>query len=582
MPESVLVIGCGPGGMFFCHALETKRRALAGNPEQLAALPNVTVMERAGSPGGVWRSARNHDNNNNNPDSELAEEKKESDGAATESNHGTQMYEALWTNGPKEGIEFFDYTYDEHFGRQLPVYMPRQPILEYMIARVVKNCPDFFDRYVQFLTAVQNVIWTDAEQKFTVTSHNTLTGQTATQKYDKCIWAAGDQGLPYMPQALLQKLDGFNGKIIHSTDTANFGDDVRGKRILIVGGSYSAEDLALVACKVGVEKAYIVTRCDDSAVTWTKQWPGDKVELLLKQTPMAVESGSTILMQKLKWVIDSQYENEEGAEPGRLENIDTIVLCTGYRRQFDMLAPELTEWKKGQHTNTFPVPEDWTMAENSLTPLLGDVPPPKEARYFGTFVAWSDLYRGVLIDNPNMMFLRTDHDDYPILVIDSNAWLLMQIVTGGRPLPSAEGMKKENIDQALFEMKHYPQARYFMDQGYCEKYTALQPESDPTWKLYEEAEAKSNRYDFQVLARTMQEGKHPANIGTYEALNEQGETLHDYGYLSYYHRCHTTTNTTFRDVKDASKFKSRFTGTESVPLKELWMDLDENTDKNLV
>jgi len=37
--------------------------------------------------------------------------------------------EALWTNGPKEAIEFFDYyLFDEHFDCPLPVYMPRQPV----------------------------------------------------------------------------------------------------------------------------------------------------------------------------------------------------------------------------------------------------------------------------------------------------------------------------------------------------------------------------------------------------------------------------------------------------------------------
>jgi hypothetical protein len=32
----------------------------------------------------------------------------------------TNMYEALWSNGPKEAIEFADYTYDQHFGHALP------------------------------------------------------------------------------------------------------------------------------------------------------------------------------------------------------------------------------------------------------------------------------------------------------------------------------------------------------------------------------------------------------------------------------------------------------------------------------
>ena len=83
-PPSVCVIGCGPGGMFFLHALATRREKLrrAGNTVALRALPNVDVYEKKSSPGGVWRSA-------------TAEDDVESeDGSA-------QMYEALWINANK-------------------------------------------------------------------------------------------------------------------------------------------------------------------------------------------------------------------------------------------------------------------------------------------------------------------------------------------------------------------------------------------------------------------------------------------------------------------------------------------------
>lgn len=76
-PPSVCVIGAGPGGMFFLHALATRRRKLEeelaananldGNERaaaavaeceaRLAALPVVDCFEKSSSPGGVWRSA---------------------------------------------------------------------------------------------------------------------------------------------------------------------------------------------------------------------------------------------------------------------------------------------------------------------------------------------------------------------------------------------------------------------------------------------------------------------------------------------------------------------------------------------
>lgn len=60
LPIKVAVIGGGPGGMFFCHALETYRRELVqkNEKEALEQLPQVMCFERASGPGGVWRSER--------------------------------------------------------------------------------------------------------------------------------------------------------------------------------------------------------------------------------------------------------------------------------------------------------------------------------------------------------------------------------------------------------------------------------------------------------------------------------------------------------------------------------------------
>ena len=36
------------------------------------------------------------------------------------------MYGGLWSNGPKEALEFADYTFEEHFGTPIPSYPPRE------------------------------------------------------------------------------------------------------------------------------------------------------------------------------------------------------------------------------------------------------------------------------------------------------------------------------------------------------------------------------------------------------------------------------------------------------------------------
>ena len=42
------------------------------------------------------------------------------------------MYRNLWSNGPKEALEFPDYTFDEHFGKPIASYPPREVLRDYL------------------------------------------------------------------------------------------------------------------------------------------------------------------------------------------------------------------------------------------------------------------------------------------------------------------------------------------------------------------------------------------------------------------------------------------------------------------
>jgi cation diffusion facilitator CzcD-associated flavoprotein CzcO len=90
MPDAVAVIGCGPGGMFLCHALERKRQELLDSGESFDHLPDVTVFERASSPGGVWRSESINL-------SDIREEKKEAEFDYSNARTGTQMVTILYS-----------------------------------------------------------------------------------------------------------------------------------------------------------------------------------------------------------------------------------------------------------------------------------------------------------------------------------------------------------------------------------------------------------------------------------------------------------------------------------------------------
>jgi len=274
MTTKVAVIGCGPSGIFFLHALACRRKQLEaeGNAEAAAALPDVTVFERSSSPGGIWRSDRNESKNNDSNDV------KDNNGAGGGINNGRgkaspNMYEALWTNGPKECIEFFDYTFDEHFGCALPMYMPRALVLDYILTRCTRNNPSFFDN-VKFNAGVKMVTFNEELNQFVVqTMEDQENPECVTESlFDKCIWAGGGNGIPKIPRAIHHALlsGGFKGRVMHSSETSSdFDQCVKGKKILIIGDSYSAEDLTLEAIKLGVESVDICTRSTTGIAYYT-------------------------------------------------------------------------------------------------------------------------------------------------------------------------------------------------------------------------------------------------------------------------------------------------------------------------
>ncbi|TIL23153.1 MAG: NAD(P)/FAD-dependent oxidoreductase, partial [Mesorhizobium sp.] len=79
------------------------------------------------------------------------------------------MYRYLWSNGPKECLEFADYTFEEHFGRPIGSYPPRAVLWDYIKGRVEKSG---VRQWVRFNSPVRMVTFSDTTKKFTVTAHD--------------------------------------------------------------------------------------------------------------------------------------------------------------------------------------------------------------------------------------------------------------------------------------------------------------------------------------------------------------------------------------------------------------------------
>ena len=93
MTVRVAIIGAGPSGLAALRAFESAR--LKG-----AVIPEIVCYERQKDSGGIWNYTW-----------------RTGTDEYGEPVHAS-MYRYLWSNGPKECLEFSDYSFEEHFGVQ--------------------------------------------------------------------------------------------------------------------------------------------------------------------------------------------------------------------------------------------------------------------------------------------------------------------------------------------------------------------------------------------------------------------------------------------------------------------------------
>lgn len=647
--------------MFFCHALEVQKRELLAKGQDVSHFPMVQCFERSPGAGGVWRSDRTHEDEEVLVGPERAvvdpntffEEKKEEDATllaveapaspggkrmklddqessskqastmdvkkATEST--PNMYSALWTNGPKELFEFHDYTFLDHFRNvRMPTYLPRKYVLEYILNRCTKDCPDFFEKYFSFRTSVVNVKYLEGNETdchnnmFRVETRNEITGIEEVRFFDKCIWAGGYNGIPNMPKNLVKKFKkgGFQGPIVHSSETTNFKEDVENKRVLIIGGALSAEDLALMAIKEGVSRIYCTFRSDDKEMVETTRWPYDKVETYPETTITKVE-GNTITLCDVRFDVREQtYRVQKYGEKTVLEDIDTVIFCTGYAPNMNMLDESLQEVYDfcddcdGCEDCTVTVPADWRMkSSEALEKIMGKdhkhVKPARKVYPQDIFHSvFPHLYRGsISIKNPNMMYFLLQFSSTPLMEIDIAAWMMVRYITGQRSLPSVEQMKEDNLRINLDCMDNLVY-RYKMDYKFSKAveeavggWDDLSEEKSNLWWAENDAQGNEN---FRYLGEIMNEhgypishlssdgksvseyGKHCRKISSFE---NSREIMFEIEYEPADAESEQTQRPGWKTFRDAAKHDvcvSYFTGIKSCPLPKPWFELDEDDE----
>lgn len=213
MTKRIAVLGAGPSGL-------AQLRAFQSAQAKGAEIPEIVCFEKQANWGGLWNYTW-----------------RTGLDQYGEPVHGS-MYRYLWSNGPKEGLEFADYSFEEHFGKQIASYPPRAVLFDYIQGRVEKaGVRD----WIRFETTVRWVEKTDTG--FNVTVCHLPEDHTYTEHFDHVIVATGHFSTPNVPH--FDGFDTFKGRVLHAhdfRDAMEFAD----KDVLIVGTSYSAEDLSLI------------------------------------------------------------------------------------------------------------------------------------------------------------------------------------------------------------------------------------------------------------------------------------------------------------------------------------------------
>ena len=204
-----------------------------------------------------------------------------------------------------------------------------------------------------------------------------------TDFFDYLVVATGHFSTPNVPY--YEGFDSFNGRILHAHDFRD-AREFTSKNILILGTSYSAEDIGSQCWKYGCNSVTVAHRTAPMGFDWPENW--QEVPALLKT------KGNTAFFKD-----------------GTKKEIDAIILCTGYKHHFPFL------------------PDDLRL---------------KTANRLAT----ADLYKGVVwIKNPKLFYLGMQDQWYTFNMFDAQAWYARDIILGKIKVPDISILNSDPLDR---------------------------------------------------------------------------------------------------------------------------------------
>ncbi|WP_419922119.1 NAD(P)-binding domain-containing protein [Candidatus Poriferisodalis sp.] len=342
----VAIIGAGPCGLSQLHAFASDSSAEASDIE-------LVCFEKQDDWGGLWNYTwRTGLDEHGEPC------------------HGS-MYRYLWSNGPKECLEFGDYGFEEHFGKPVASFPPREVLYDYIIGRV--NRSGIRDK-IRFNQSVRRVSRSSTGDGFTVTTYDHTADVTTSEDFDWVVVSTGHFSTPNMPH--YPGYETFGGTLLHAHD---FRDAVQfeGRVVLVIGSSYSAEDVASQLWKYGAQSVICSSRSGPMGFDWP--------EGITEKPILTHVDGRTVHFTD-----------------GTSSEVDAIVSCTGYLHHFPFIDDDLR-----------------LKTANRL--------------------ASSMLYRGVVFQPENrMLYLGMQDQWYTFNMFDAQTWYARDVILGRIELPDAD------------------------------------------------------------------------------------------------------------------------------------------------
>ncbi|XP_062306077.1 uncharacterized protein LOC134010810 [Osmerus eperlanus] len=384
MVRRVAVIGAGPSG------LACIKSCLDEGLEPVC-------FESSDDIGGLWRFK------------EVSEPKR------------ANIYRSLTINTSKEMICFSDFPIPADY----PNYMHHSRILQYF--RLYAETFKLLQR-IRFQTTVRRVRQTSdfsrSGQWEVVTASRE--GVEEKQVFDAVIVCSGHYTSPHLPLGEFPGIEAFEGKYSHSWDYKE-PDDMKGKRVVVVGIGNSGSDIAVETSRVA-EQVYLSTRrgawvlrqVSDNGLPVDMNYNTRFVHILFQVLPMSflnwfgermlnamydhttyalkpkhrlfsqipvindelphkILAGSVVIKPNVKEFVGSSVIFEDGSV---VEKVDMVVFATGYNYDFSFLPREVLQMsghRVALYKHVFPPAlEHNTLAVVGFIHALGAIMPQAE------------------------------------------------------------------------------------------------------------------------------------------------------------------------------------------------------------